>query len=246
MLPNTYTQGAQRRLTHVLYFESLKVWQSWVKLAHHPPPPPSRTSLCPRVWHTHTHLPASSALQPHTPARAAGRVSCFSGDATSDQWAAVRTVRERGGNSPPIAPLSTWEPTLPQGGAPSRPLSEWTPNKNSHQQVSYTSQCWFFCSLLFFPPPSFFFSFMAGTLLYILARLKKKKKGHRERNKTVKVWELFLVPFFFFQELLAVLTLLTQVFVHLWHWISGSASSLCAKISTVSYFLVQISDWKHI
>ncbi len=83
---------------------------------------------------------------------------------------------------------------------------------------------------------------MAGTLLYILARLKKKKKGHRERNKTVKVWELFLVPFFFFQELLAVLTLLTQVFVHLWHWISGSASSLCAKISTVSYFLVQISD----
>lgn len=68
--------------------------------------------------------------------------------------------------------LSTWEPVLPQGGAPSHPLSEWTPNKNSHQQVSYTSQCCFFCSLLFFPPPSFF-SFMAGTLLYILAGLKK-------------------------------------------------------------------------
>lgn len=122
---------------------------------------------------TRTHLPAPSDLQPHTPACIAGGVSCFSNDATSNQWAAVRTVRERGGNSPPISPLPTWEPVLPRGGAPSHPLSEWTPNKNSHQQVSYTSQCWFFSHLLFFPPPSFFFSFMAGTLLYILAGLTK-------------------------------------------------------------------------
>lgn len=66
-------------------------------------------------------------------------------------------------------------------------------------------------------------------------RIEKIKDRDGERNKTVKVWELFLFPFFFFQELLSVLTLLTQVFVHLWQWISGSASSLCAKISTVSY-----------
>lgn len=125
----------------------------------------------------------------------------------------------------------------PGEGPPGRLLSEWTPNKNSHQQVSYTSHCWFFSTLFSFffafpPPPSFCFSFKAGTLLYILAALKKRT----QRNKTVKVWELFLLPFFFFQELLSVLTLLTQVFVHLWHWISGSASSLCCKISTVNYF----------
>lgn len=122
-------------------YDTVRVWRydkaEWNSLIT--PPPLPRTPLCPRVWHT--HLPAPCALQPHTPACNAGGVSCFSGDATCNQWAAVRTVRERGGNSPPIAALSTWEPVLPQGGAPSRPLSEWTPNKNSQQQVSYTSQC---------------------------------------------------------------------------------------------------------
>lgn len=78
-------------------------------------------------------------------------------------------------------------------GPPSRPLSEWTPNKNSHQQVSYTSQCWFFCSLFFFPPPSFF-SFMAGTLLYILAGLRKKRKDTKRETKQSKCgnFSLFL------------------------------------------------------
>lgn len=42
-------------------------------------------------------------------------------------------------------------------GPPTCPSTEWTPNKNSHQQVSYTSQCWFFFSLFFSPPLSFFF-----------------------------------------------------------------------------------------
>lgn len=83
-------------------------------------------------------------------------------------------------------------------------------------------------------PPYFFIN--GGTLLYLLAGLEKKEYMQSHRKKThSKVWELFLFSFFFFQELLSVLTLLTQVFVHLWHRIRGSTSSLCVKISTTNY-----------
>ena len=137
ILQNADTQGAQWCLTHGWYIESLKVWQSWMKLAHHPapppPPPPPHMSLCPHVWHTHS--PAPSALQPHTPACTAG-VSRFRDEATSDQWAAVRTLRERGGNSPPISPVSTWEPALPQGGA-AQPPAVWM---NTKQKLSPTGE----------------------------------------------------------------------------------------------------------
>lgn len=135
MLPHTQPANKAFNDMHAWYFECLKVWQSWVKLAHHPPPPPPLcTSLCLQVWHI--HLSALSVLWPHTPACTAGRVSCFSDEATCDQWAAVRTVRERGGNSPPISPLSTWEPALPQGGA-AQPPAVWM---NTKQKLSPTGE----------------------------------------------------------------------------------------------------------
>lgn len=112
----THTLKTLYDVSHV--YETLSGWQSWVKPAHRAPLPP-HTTLCSDVWHTRWQAPC--ALQPHTPACVAGGVSCSSDEATFDQWAAVRTVRERGGNSPPIAPLSTWEPALPQGGA--RPVT---------------------------------------------------------------------------------------------------------------------------
>lgn len=139
----------------------------------------------------HTHLgywrlpPCGLA---HLPAPQ-GWVSHFSDDATSNQWAVVRTVRERGGNSPPISPLSTWEPLLPQGGAPSRPLSQWTPNKKLslpgelHESVL---GLFFLCGLLFFfPPPSVFFFFIHDwhTALHF-GTTEKVKKTQRQGEKT--------------------------------------------------------------
>lgn len=91
------------------------------------------------------------------------------------------------------------------------PAARWL---NEHQTKTLTNR-WVtrvnvgFSPVYSFSPPPIISSFMVGTLLYILAGLKKKKKGASERNKTVKVWELFLVPFFSFQVLLSVLTLLT-------------------------------------
>ena len=181
--------------------------------------------------HTHTHLSASSALQPHTPAWATAGVSRFSDDATSDQWAPVRTVRERGENSPPISPrLYLGINTASGRGCPAARFLNEHQTKNSHQQVSYTSHCWFSSRLFCFP----FISFIHGR--HTALHFGRGGRGGRQRNKTLKVWELFPVPFFCFQEVLSVLTLLTQVFVHLWQWISGSVSSLCAKTSTGSYF----------
>lgn len=68
---------------------------------------------------------------------------------------------------------------------------------------------------------------MAGTTLYISAGLKKRRYRNTEKTNS-QVWELFLPSFFFLQELLSVLTLLTQVFVHLWHRIRG-----------ISFFIVR-------
>lgn len=76
---------------------------------------------------------------------------------------------------------------------------------------------------------------MTGTLLYVQAEKSKENPEVGSENKQDGVWELLSVSFFWFQELLSALTLLTQVFVHLWRRISGSASLLCAKISTANY-----------
>lgn len=216
------------------------VWQSWGTLAHHPPP-----VLLARLFvlvsyaltHAHTYQQLLACRSIHLPAVLEGcRFPTMRQLMTNELWW-ERLGSVVGTLLPLLFSLPGNQSSLGEG-PPGRLLSEWTPNKNSHQQVSYTSHCWFFSTLFSFfafpPPPSFCFSFKAGTLLYILAALKKRT----QRNKTVKVWELFLLPFFFFQELLSVLTLLTQVFVHLWHWISGSASSLCCKISTVNYFFL--------
>lgn len=102
----------------------------------------------------------------------------------------------------------------------------------------------FFLNSVFFSLPHLFFSFfppsplprpfMTGTLLYVEKKSKENPEVGSE-NKQVGVWELLSVSFFWFQELLSALTLLTQVFVHLWRRISGSASLLCAKISTANY-----------
>lgn len=127
ILPNTDTQDAHTRMI---------LWESegMTKLSETCSSPSSsfssssHVSLSSCLAHTHTHLSASSALRPHTPACAAGGVSRFSDEATSDQWAAVRTVRERGENSPPIALRSTWEPALPQGGA-AQPPALWMNTK---------------------------------------------------------------------------------------------------------------------
>lgn len=220
------------------------VWQSWGTLAHHPPP-----VLLARLFvlvsyaltHAHTYQQLLACRSIHLPALLEGcRFPTMRQLLTNELW--WERLGSVVGTLLPLLFLPGNQSSLGEG-PPSRLLSEWTPNKNSHQQVSYTSHCWFFSTLFSFfafsPPPSFCFSFKAGTLLYILAALKKRT----QRNKTVKVWELFLLPFFFFQELLSVLTLLTQVFVHLWHWISGSASSLCCKISTVNYFFFLIQGF---
>lgn len=171
-----------------------------------------------------THSPAPCAPQLHTPACMAAVVSCFKDEATSDQWDVVRTVKKRGGNSPPISRLS-----LPGNRSSLREEppchAVWM---NTKQKLSPTGELHesllvFLDSILFDSrPPSLFFIHGWRTALHF-GRTGKKRT---QRNKTVKVWELFLVPFFPFQDHLSVLTLLTQVFVHLWCWISGSASYL--------------------
>lgn len=160
---------------------------------HHHPPPPPRASLCPQVWHT--HFQALSALQPHTPARTAGGVSCFSDEATSDQWAALRAIREHGGNSPPIA-LPGNQRCLREGLA--------SLCLNEHQTKTLTTRWVTLVNVSFSvvytlplsapsPPWIFFHSWLAHCFTF--GQGMKKKKERRQKNKTVKVWELFLVPF---------------------------------------------------
>lgn len=153
-----------------------------------PSPRSSRTSLCPRVLRTHTrtHLSATSGLQIYTPARSAGRVSFSNDEATYDQWAVVRTVRECGGNSPPITLLPTWEPKQPRGGA-ARPTTVWM---NTKQKLSPTGELHesllvFLYSILFFllsPLPHHFV--FHSRLARCFTFWQHWKKGHRETKQS--------------------------------------------------------------
>lgn len=169
-------------------------------------------SSCLTHTHTHTrlgyrHLPPCGLTHLSSTTR---RVSRFSGDATSSQWAAVRTVRERGGNSPPLSLLSTWEPPLPQGGAPPPPAAR---RLNEHQtktlatrwvtRVSVVVFCFFSPWTLYFSPSPicfFLFSlsplprpFMTGTLLYVEKKSEENPEV-RSENKQVECgnFSLFL------------------------------------------------------
>lgn len=234
MLPNTYTQGAQRPLTHEWYFESLKVWQSWVKLAHHPPPPPLHTSLCPHVWHAHTYLLLLTCSLIHLPALLEEcRVSAMTQRPTNElRWERLGSVV--GTLLPSLLSLPGNQCCLGEGPPATRCLNEHQTKTLTNRWVTRVNVGFSLIYYFSLPHHFFFHSWLAHCFTFWQDWQNKERK-ERERNKTVKVWELFLVPFFFFQELLSVLTLLTQVFVHLWHWISGSASSLCEKISTVNY-----------
>lgn len=135
MLPNTYTQGARQRLAHT--YDTLRVWRydkaEWNLLIT--PLLLLLTHLFVLVSDTHTYLLLLPCGLIHLPALLVG-ASCFSGDATSDQWAAVRTVRERGGNSPPIS-LSLYLGTGAASGRGPQPPAVWM---NTKQKLSPTGE----------------------------------------------------------------------------------------------------------
>lgn len=175
----TYKQAAQRRLKHMILWKFACV----TKLSETCSSPSSFSS---------SHVSLSSCLA-HTltcflcPAATYTCLHCWWG-VMFQQWRNVRPMScgENGWGA--WWELSSHRSSLYLGtgaasgrGPHSRLLSQWTPNKTSNQQVSYTSQCWFFCSLSFFPPP-LIFSFRAGTLLYIWPGLKNK--GQRETKQS--------------------------------------------------------------
>lgn len=166
-----------------------------------PSPRSSRTSLCPRVLRTHTrtHLSATSGLQLYTPARSAGRVSFSNDEATYDQWAVVRTVRECGGNSPPITLLPTWEPKQPRGGA-ARPTTVWM---NTKQKLSPTGELHesllvFLYSILFFcfPPSPIILFFIQGWHAALHFGSTEKKDTEKQNSQSVGTFSpsFFLLP----------------------------------------------------
>lgn len=92
---------------------------------------------------------------------------------------------------PPLLSLPGNRSSLREG-PPSRLLSEWTPNKNSHQQVSYTSHCWFFSRLFIFTPPSLFFIHEWYTALHF--GRTEKKDTEKQNSQSVGT---FPCSFFF-------------------------------------------------
>lgn len=72
---------------------------------------------------------------------------------------------------------------------------QWTPNKTSRHQVSYTSQCWVFSGLFFTPLTStpLVASFTAGTLLWV--KDWKKKNGHTQKQNSPSVGTFCLFIF---------------------------------------------------
>lgn len=149
-------------------------------------PPPLWTSLCPRVWHTL----APSALQLCTPAYTAAGVSCFSDEATLRQWAAMRTVRERGGNSPPITCLS-----LPgnRGGLREGPPAVWKNGKQTKKKRTLTNR-WVTRVLVGFAPVYSFSGPLTSLrptafvfhswLACCFAFWQEGEKGHRETKQS--------------------------------------------------------------
>lgn len=186
-LLNCCRAQTHNRSSHVWHLQSLVAWQSWAKLSHQPPPP----SLSSCLAHTHQLLLPCSLI--HLPAWLQScHVSRMRQPPTNEMWwERLRSVV--GTLLPSLVSLSTWEPKQPQGGAAlSCCLNEHQTKTLTNRWVTRVSVGFSrLYSLLL--PPHHYFSFMAGTLLCILAGLGKKRT---QRNKTVKVWELFLVPFF--------------------------------------------------
>lgn len=129
-------------------------------------------------------------------------------------------------------------------GPPSHPLSEWTLNKTLTNRWVTRVNVGFSLVCSFALPHDFFHSWLAHCFIF-WQDWRKWKDWEREKQNSQSVGT-FPCSFFLLPGAFSALTLLTQVFVHLWHWISGSASSLCAKKSIVSYFLFWIAVWKHI
>lgn len=246
MLPNTHKQGAQKRLTHVWHFAHLKVWQSWVKLTHRPPPPP-RTSLCPRVWHAclgSLLLLPCSLIHLHVQMGEC-HVSAMTKHPTNKlRWEQLGSVV--GTLHPSFLSLPGNRCCLREGPPTTRCLNEYQTKTLATRWVTRVNVG--FSVVYYFSLSHLFFHWWLARCFTFWQGWKNKERTETEgpKKQTVKVWELFLVSFFFFQKLLSVLTLLTQVFVHLWHQITGSTSALCAKISTVNYIWFLVSNWKHI
>lgn len=84
-------------------------------------------------------------------------------------------------------------------GPPGRLLSEWTPNKNSHQQVSYTSHCWFFSTLFSFfcfPPSPIILFFIQGWHAALHFGSAEKKDTEKQNSQSVGTFSpsFFLLP----------------------------------------------------
>lgn len=204
---------------------------------------PPCTALCPCVWHTRTyHLLVPCSLI-HLPAPLECRVTAMRQPPTNGlRWERLGSVV--GTLLPSL--LSTWESVLPQGGAlpATRCLNERHTKPLTNRWVTRVTVGFSLVYSLFSSPYIFFFIHDWRAALYF-GRTEKNERTLKEKQNSQSVGT-FPCSFFLLAGLLSALTLLTQVFVHLWHWISGSASSLCAKISIVSYFLFQVSNWKHI
>lgn len=204
------------------------------KLAHHPPPPPPpRTSLCPHVWHTLTSSFGAAASYTCPAPLRESRISAVTQHPTNElRWERLGSVV--GTLLPSLLAVPGNQRCLREG-PPSRPLSEW----NTKQKLSPTGELHesmlVFLKSIIFPSPSIIPIHGWHTALFFWQEWKKKGQRKRKKQNNQSVGT-FPCSFFFFRDLLSELTLLTPVFVHLWHRINGSASSLCAKISTVSYF----------
>lgn len=205
------------------------LWQSHVRHAEHLPP---HTSLCLCVCPTHLgYLRVRPCSLIHLPElQGECHVSAVTQRLTNKlRWERLGSVV--GTLLPSLLSLPENQCCLREGPPAARCLNEYQTKTLATRWVTRVNVGF---SVLFCLPPSFFSIHGWRTALHF-GRAEKIKNRDTEKKQTVKVWELFLFSFFSFQELLSVLTLLTQVFVHLWHRISGSASSLCAKISTVNY-----------
>lgn len=163
------------------------------------PPFFSHVSLSSCLTHSHTHTlisnfwPADPYTCPHC------GVSFSNDEATSDQWAVVRTVRECGGNSPPITLLPTWEPKQPRGGA-ARPTTVWM---NTKQKLSPTGELHesllvFLYSILFFcfPPSPIILFFIQGWHAALHFGSTEKKDTEKQNSQSVGTFSpsFFLLP----------------------------------------------------
>lgn len=151
--------------------------------------------------HAYTHTPAccSSCLQAPDTCLHCQEESCYSDEARSDQWAAVRTAGEGGGNSPPLSLFAMLLYTDLPGNFCTGPGRGQQPAclMNTKQNLSLTGELqkssvfiysffsfrFFFLFLSCLLPP-YFFS-LHGIQLYISPSWHhSEKKEWDERNKT--------------------------------------------------------------